>query len=72
MYHPDESQLVTVGSDRKITYWDAYEGQSIRMIDGSEEGELTSVGITREGEHLVSTGEDRVVKVWDYDTGNLL
>ena len=23
LYHPDESQMLTCGSDRKITYWDA-------------------------------------------------
>lgn len=26
VYHPDESQLVTTGTDRKIAYWDAYDG----------------------------------------------
>jgi cilia- and flagella-associated protein 52 len=26
VYHPDESQLLTTGSDRKITYWDCFDG----------------------------------------------
>ena len=26
-YHPDESQLLTTGADRKVTYWDAFDGQ---------------------------------------------
>ena len=26
VYHPDESQLLTAGSDRKICYWDCYDG----------------------------------------------
>lgn len=26
VYHPDESQLLTTGSDRKVTYWDCYDG----------------------------------------------
>lgn len=45
VYHPDESQVLTAGSDRKITYWDCYDGQAIRMLDGSETGELNALAI---------------------------
>ena len=69
MYHPDESQLVTAGSDRKITYWDCYDGQAIRMLDGSDSGELNALAIYAEGEHFISSGNDKVIKVWDYDEG---
>lgn len=51
VYHPDESQLLTAGSDRKITYWDCYDGQAIRMLDGSDSGEINALDITTEGEH---------------------
>ncbi|MEW5298669.1 MAG: hypothetical protein WDW36_001762 [Sanguina aurantia] len=46
VYHPDESQLVTTGTDRKITYWDAFDGTAIRIIDGSDanEGGTSSSG----------------------------
>lgn len=69
LYHPDESQLLTTGSDRKITYWDCYDGQTIRMLDGSDSGEINALDITREGEHCVSGGEDKLVKIWNYDEG---
>lgn len=26
LYHPDESQLITTGSDRKVSYWDIFDG----------------------------------------------
>lgn len=68
-YHPDESQLLTCGSDRKVTYWDCFDGQAIRMLDGSESGELNALAITEAGEHFVSGGEDKIVKLWDYDEG---
>lgn len=51
VYHPDESQLLTAGSDRKITYWDCFDGQAIRMLDGSDSGEINALDITKEGEH---------------------
>jgi WD40 repeat protein len=69
LYHPDESQLLTTGSDRKITYWDTYDGQAIRVLEGSEEGELTTLDISKSGSHYVSGGEDRLLKLWDYDEG---
>ncbi len=39
------------------------------MLDGSEEGEVNALAITREGEHFVSGGEDKEVKLWGYDEG---
>ncbi|OMJ75837.1 hypothetical protein SteCoe_24939 [Stentor coeruleus] len=72
LYHPDESQIITTGSDRKITYWDTFDGQAIRMLDGSEEGEVNALAINKEGSHFVSGGEDQVVKMWSYDEGVVL
>ena len=69
LYHPDESQVLTTGSNRKITYWDCFDGQAIRMLDGSETGEINALAITESGEHFVSGGQDKRVKVWDYDEG---
>ena len=69
VYHPDESQLLTAGSDRKITYWDCYDGQAIRMLDGSDSGELNALAIYAQGEHFISSGNDKIIKLWDYDEG---
>mmetsp|Transcript_41551 Transcript_41551/g.88542 ORF Transcript_41551/g.88542 Transcript_41551/m.88542 type:complete len:621 (-) Transcript_41551:103-1965(-) len=69
VYHPDESQLLTTGSDRKVAYWDTFDGQAIRVLEGSEEGELTTLSISKSGSHYVSGGEERLLKLWDYDEG---
>merc|ERR1711968_30657 len=57
VYSPDESQLLTTGSDRKITYWDPFDGQAIRVLEGSDEGELSTLSISKSGSHYVSGGE---------------
>jgi len=70
MYHPDNSQLLTCGSDRKLTYWDADETASsaIRMIDTNMA--FKSIDIERgEGKFFVAGGEDCNVHVYDYDEG---
>jgi len=69
VYHPDESQLLTTGSDRKVGYWDTFDGQAIRVLEASDEGELTTLSISRSGSHYVSGGEERLLKLWDYDEG---
>lgn len=75
MYHPDSSQFLTCGSDRKITYWTADGGRAIRVLDGSER-EINTLDIqqqeTENGEMFVTGGNDRLVRVWDYDEGSLL
>ncbi|CAE8690654.1 unnamed protein product [Polarella glacialis] len=69
VYHPDESQLLTTGSDRKVAYWDTFDGQAIRVLEGSDEGELTTLSMSKSGSHYVTGGEERLVKLWDYDRG---
>lgn len=114
VYHPDESQIVTAGTDRKvnsiqtlmqvhlclalrpcklcnccatccmhhpqqdvwdatvcclgycvqITYWDAYDGQAIRIIEGSDSAQLNALATDPEGEALLSGGSDKLVKLW--------
>ena len=39
------------------------------MLDGSDSGEINALAIMKEGEHFVSGGEDKKIKVWDYDEG---
>ncbi|CAD8204481.1 unnamed protein product [Paramecium octaurelia] len=39
------------------------------MLDGSDEGEVNALAITKEREHFVSGGEDKEVKLWGYDEG---
>ena len=68
-YDQHESQLVTTGTDRKITYWDAYDGQAIRVIDGSLTDAMNTLDISPEGNVLVSGGSDKLVKIWGYDEG---
>jgi WD40 repeat protein len=69
VYHPDESQLLTTGSDRKVAYWDTFDGQAIRVLEASEEGEISTLSISKSGSHYVTGGEERLLKLWDYDEG---
>lgn len=69
VYHPDGSQVLTTGSDRKLTYWDVTEGNPIRITEGSKENDINCLDCSVEGSRFVAAGGDRVVQVWDYDEG---
>jgi len=68
LYHPDESQMLTCGTNHKITYWDATDGQAIRVIEGAEDM-MTSLDVESTGEFFVSAAADKILKVWHYDDG---
>jgi len=74
LYHPDESQYLSTGTDRKITYWDSFDASAIRVIDGSDSGEtggaVKALDIDGEGAIFASGGEDGLVKLWHYDEGD--
>ena len=70
VYHPDESQYLSCGSDRKLTYWDSYDASAIRVLDASE-AEINAVDIDSTGDKFVCAGNDYLVKIFDYELGEL-
>ena len=68
LYHPDSSQILTCGSNMKISYWESYSGDAIRVVKGGD-GEMTALAISNNGKYFVSGSADKSVKLWDYDGG---
>ena len=68
-YHPEECQVITGGTDRKIGYWDTFDGSQIRELDGSKTGSIDGMDITECGSYFVTGGSDKVVKVHFVVTG---
>ena len=72
IFHPDESQYMTCGSNHKLSYWDATKAECIRILDGGD-GVMTSLDIeSKNGDFVVSGSEDHLIKVWHYDDGEVL
>lgn len=69
-YHPDESQMLTCGTNGKITYWDSCDGEAIREIEVAEDF-VQCCDINASGEFFLSgSGQrERLVKLWHYDEG---
>ncbi|XP_029916577.1 cilia- and flagella-associated protein 52 [Myripristis murdjan] len=70
-YHPEEYQIITSGTDRKIGYWDIFDGSAIRELEGSQSGAINGMHISQDGKHFVTGGDDKLVKVWNYQDGDV-
>ena len=70
LFSDDESQLLTCGTDRKVAYWDAVDGTTIReLYDEEAAAELNALALSTDGTTFVSGGADRLLKFWNYDEG---
>lgn len=52
-----------------IAIWDTESGECVRQLDGHRNWVL-SIGITSDGQRLISSCENREVRIWDPSTGN--
>jgi WD40 repeat protein len=62
-YFPDESQLLTSGTDRKVGYWEAFDGSLIRELEASQSDTINGLDITTNGKFFAIGGSDKLVKV---------
>jgi len=70
-YHPEEYQILTSGTDRKVVYWETYDGSQIRELDASETGGINGLDIDNRGKLFCTGGDDTILKVWDYQEGQV-
>jgi len=65
----EPSTCVCLSCQQQITYWDAYDGQAIRIVEGSNSAQINTLTTDSAGDALLSGGGDRLVKLWGYDEG---
>ncbi|CAL8274626.1 cilia- and flagella-associated protein 52 [Gadus morhua] len=70
-YHPEEYQIITSGTDRKIGYWEVYDGAAIRELEGSQSGAINGMHVSQDGRYFITGGDDKLVKVWSYSEGEV-
>lgn len=70
--HQDTGILITVSSDKRIIFWDSFNANVIRELEASINAQPNSVDISPDGKLFVTGGDEKLVKVWDFQTGELL
>uniref|UniRef100_A0A182NB18 U3 small nucleolar RNA-associated protein 13 C-terminal domain-containing protein n=1 Tax=Anopheles dirus TaxID=7168 RepID=A0A182NB18_9DIPT len=69
VFHPDADTkvLLAVGDDTKIRAWNYESRELIKTFDGHF-SRVTGVSFTVDRTHIVSSGRDKILILWDYDT----
>jgi len=70
-YFTDECQMITAGTDRKVGYWETYDGSQIRELEGTKSGSINGMDISPDGVYFVTGGQDKLIKVWKYNEGEV-
>ncbi|MEZ5324645.1 MAG: PQQ-binding-like beta-propeller repeat protein [Verrucomicrobiales bacterium] len=70
---PDGAWVATGTVDGQVAVWDSITGEGLWAITGRRhEGAVVHISINHEGTHIVSSGEDGLVCVWDATSGALV
>ena len=69
--HIETGILITVSSDKRIVFWDGFNASIIREIEGSVTAQPNSICLSPDEELFVTGGDDKLVKVWGFQSGDL-
>lgn len=66
-FHPSQPHILLAGcSDRRIMQWDMRSGEIVQEYNQHQEA-VNTITFFDEGRRFVSTGDDKAVRVWDFD-----
>ena len=63
--------LVSASLDGTLKIWDAKKHIIIRTLSG-DKGKIYSVAVSSDTKRIISGGEDRIMRLWCFHTGELL
>ncbi|RKD16309.1 hypothetical protein BCY91_05415 [Pelobium manganitolerans] len=71
-FHPHLPFFATASRDKSVKIWRAEDASLYKMlsIDKAREGHILSVNDvawSADGKHLISVGDDKMVKIWDFE-----
>jgi WD40 repeat protein len=71
-FHNETGILVAVSSDKLIVFWDRFNASVIRELESSMNAQPNSIHISPNGRFFVTGGDEKLVKVWNFQTGGII
>ena len=68
----DQVQVVTVGQERKLSFWDLREPQPLQIVEDIHLSEATCCALSSNGKLLATGGGDQIMRLWEFETGKML
>ncbi len=67
----ETQHIIASGGKKKITLWNANDGSRIKEWTAHKDI-INSIYITKDNKYIISSSKDRTVKVWDFNTYQLI
>lgn len=72
----DNNKFISVGQEKKITYWDLRKANPEALLESSpyrgETDELNAIAISPSNKYFVTGGQAGVVRLYDFSTGKFV
>jgi WD40 repeat protein len=64
-FSPDESTIVTAGSDAAVKLWNAQTGEALRKIATGHAGPVNWAEYSPQGDAILTASDDKSARLWD-------
>eukprot|EP00644_Phytophthora_capsici_P013883 jgi/Phyca11/551102/estExt2_Genewise1Plus.C_PHYCAscaffold_400226 len=68
----DQRLVLSAGQEKRISYWDLRIDTPVTVIQRAHEEEATCIAVAHNLEVFATGGNDRLVKLWNYSTNQLI
>ena len=68
----DEMSVVTIGSERKLTFWHLSEQNAVHVVPGAHDAEGLCLCLSHDNSLIATGGADERVRLWTYPDGQPL
>ncbi|TMW68430.1 hypothetical protein Poli38472_005898 [Pythium oligandrum] len=68
----NQKLVLSAGQEKRISYWDLRIDAPVIMIQKAHEEEATCIAVAHSLNLFATGGNDRVVKIWNFNTGELI
>ncbi|KAL4169229.1 hypothetical protein KRP22_010152 [Phytophthora ramorum] len=68
----DQHLVLSAGQEKRISYWDLRIDTPVTVIQKAHDEEATCIAVAHNLEVFATGGNDRLVKVWDFNTNQLI
>jgi WD40 repeat protein len=72
IFSPDCKTVLSCSNDSTIKLWEPLTGELRKSLDGGTDGYILDVAYANDGKRFASAGEDKLIRIWNAETYELL